>query len=213
MEWAGQDIGQIDVIEQPDCVWFNYGGLTHAALVKARVDPSLCCLFDEMKPLFGLDKVGTVRALVDGKRVVLYRCLTDQLGNLITPPPLSQPTDELKPYLRRCLLYRDAVGITTYRHNQFRVWDGRVLSWDEVTLDKTAPDSSIYTSRLGELRRWAFDNYRLELRDELGVSSSEQLNELLFQLRSELEALVERVDRDKIWLVDRICRRIQMLVT
>ncbi len=214
MEWNGQDIGPIEPYDCGEYILFLYRGETYAATPRPRRDPELSCILDELKYIFAAPKIGTVRAYIRGKRVVLERTLLDDKGNLIVPSQidLDRPLSRIaKGWLRNSLIFRDILGVTTRSYSRFLQIGDTILSVDEVSLAETT--GSIYSKRLTKLRDLAFEDYVQEVRQLLGISTAEDIIEYQALLTSLMEPLICRIDRSKIWLIDRARNRVQDLLS
>lgn len=205
MDWFGQDIGPVDVIDyNQHHIIFNYHWTRVGAYV-SRQHPSISCLVDELKPLFGLDKIGTLRGHFRGSPIVIQRCLTDDQGYPLVEQPI-QLVPQYLPSIKRCLMFRDLLGLNTKLSN-LRLRQ-QAVSYDDVSFKDVGPSTSVLTR---SLRNQLFTDYKVELREMIQLTDPQDIVQILTTVRSQVEGVINRVDRDLIWVADRICRRIQGL--
>lgn len=203
--WDGSDIGCLEVhayeTEMQTYLTFTRDGEEFMAEYNIRKEPSLCCLLDELKEVFGLDKIGTCRATIDGKLCLLQRVRLSPRGHPVRYLTVAQCLpDEEK--LALVLAFRLMVGIAT-TISCIRHGNGEILSYDEITITDKKP--------LKTLSKYVTRDHIIRLSGVTGTDS-QSITQGLAQLRSKIERVIHRVDREYIWLADWICRRVQRYI-
>jgi len=171
-----------------------------------RKTPTLCCILDELKPLFGLPKVGTHNY---GKYII-QRCRLSPRGNpieelFINQQVLKQLTHSQKEQVKMTMIFRDIVGIRTKMSDLcIRYPEGYVLSYHERSLD----DNYRCNKKYSDLSECV--TKMVGIKDPTDL---EHVNLVLQQLRSKIDEIVNRIDKDYIGLSGRVCQRIRHMLT
>ena len=171
-----------------------------------RRKPTLCCILDELKPVFGLPKVGTYRY---GKYLI-QRCRLSPRGNpieelFINQQVAKQLIDSQKEQVKMTMIFRDIVGITTKTSDLcIRYPEGCVVSYHERSLD----DRYRCNKKYSDLSKCVAKMVGIEDTTDL-----EHVNLVLQDLRSKIDGIVNRIDKDYIGLSGRVCRRIRHMLT
>lgn len=147
-------------------------------------------ILDEMKPLFGLQKVGTRRINIGSRKYVLKRILYDD--NFIYIDDDYDPDDYFEPSTLSTiseefinhLIFRYVFDLFPVGYKSFRVRENHIIAWREP---------SSFSFKKENIRRWElFDKYLSD------INISERLSYMCplsaIQLRWKVEEIVKRVD-------------------
>ena len=161
-----------------------------------QITTSLPSLSDEFKPIFSLSKIGTHRIKCSGK---LYLLIPE---NRLFSDKLSQTKDVNKirsEEIRKIFVYRELLGLRSTHHGSIRVDTTETLSFVESSIQMDVHVSVIPATAI---RRW-FSEVTFE--DQLQKMSETQE---VARLRWQLEDVVNRIDKNYIWIVNVIIRRL-----
>lgn len=217
LKWDGSLLGTIPpekftfVASTP---WTRYYrveiGDLHFYSAARRIADAMPAILDEIKPLFGLIKIGTHQIIVKSSRYLLLR--TRMRGNtLIEDAPLSC-VDCLKPSLkekiREVLVFREVAGISTTWERHIRISPNNLgekmpLSYDD---GRITSGGNVLTTKM--LRKWFGENTIEEVLQKMLSTSSRTSMTTIFFLRSALERIVTRIEPRMIWYVSIIIERV-----
>lgn len=171
---------------------------------------------DELKPLFGLQKLGRHYGCIGNKKVLISRCIygTDEpfssflLYRGIPPSPKPMKNinvDDIKYMVRRVYIYRWALGLTL--NHDASLWVRRppvtavspvITSWRETGIVTEPWKVSNRIPNTG-LKRW-FDNdwkqVNITLTQMVNEGSRQQSTTPLINLRFEIEDIIRRIDQN-----------------
>jgi len=197
--------------------------------VIARVKTSTTrhgCVIDELKPVFGLDKVGTHWAKIEGKFYLFYKCPVSGVlvAGKYTISVIEEYTlDEinyhpnLKQEVQKVFLFREILGISKNQPRTILLRRKRIgrttliqpIGTNEPNLNPAKQEKVISEAILEE---WFPD----EILDDaiikfLGFEGKtfEEVNLGIVELSWKMEEVINRVDPDIIICRDEILRRIR----
>lgn len=228
--WDGSYLGQfpssIIVCERNvhDLKYFHLklGSFYHFCIAKTTTS-DYPCLFDELKPLFGLSKLGTHTIHIENKYYLLMRpsvkgivCVYDhKLSDVLEYIDYTNPLNSsFINQMRRIFLFRDIVGLTVSNDSSIRlryVGKGYVPMSFKETKTCILQERSILPITI--LEKW-FNNMKITdvARQIMGIYESTDLSEYLFHFRNDVERIIKRVNRDLLWMsvyiVERLSDRI-----
>lgn len=141
------------------------------------------CLIDELKPVFGLTKMGTHHSRLKGKTIILSQ-----------PVVGSSPTQE---EIRQIMLMGDVLSLRIYEKDMYGL-DGRPGFQSCVTLNPQNKNGLFKTKVIKYFGDYG--KYR-------------QFCSAFFRdrptLLEEMEAVIDRVNRDKIWILNVVGSRLE----
>ena len=169
------------------------------------------CLIDEIKPVFGLYKIGTHWANYDGKKLLFLRVTVDSKGHIISDLTLDKiSSQKLSTEVRKIVAFRELLGMSKSFESSIIVrLVGQFVHVISFYDPNMAPSQSGSVVPNTVLEKW-FEETSLdrEVQKLVEINSLEELGEKLFHLRRELSEVVQRCDRESILFVDEILSRI-----
>lgn len=186
-------------------------GEKEVCLVRSATS-SLPCLIDEIKPIFGLEKIGTHWFKFKGKIMILIRLEREQ-DSVLEELTLNEfgYNKDLEYEIQKIFVFRELLGISKsyeksiiLRNKKFFI---KPISFYEPNMcpancSKVIPDSV--------LEKWFkgvnIDQIVLKL---IGVNSIENMNIVLSEIKSKMDQIVLRVDPNAVMHLDEIISRIR----
>lgn len=190
------------------------------------------CLFDELKILFNIGKIGTHWIYYNSKIYILLRVPIDPEGNFTYEFTIEYiyKTFGIKGFnknlcdqIRNIYIFREIFGIISsndsnicVRESPYSWRDHQIISTNELNIVGDL-DSSILSQRV--LNRWfngdsvnnEMDIHR-QLLDMINIDNYETMNAFVLKIRSHLEIIINRINRNLIWsisfFIDRMIRLI-----
>lgn len=153
------------------------------------------CIIDEMKPVFGVEKIGTRWTRSKSRYLIIYRVLIDSNGEPIPFHPWNGDRTNFE--FRKLVLFRNILNIGNSTESYYRICDGRIFNFREVSLNPSKPTTYISIQMLLA--------YKIDaelLRTVLGVRT-------LTTVSIEIENVLKRVDPKSITAEYYLTRRIQ----
>jgi hypothetical protein len=171
------------------------------------------CMIDELKPVFGLEKIGTHWVKIHSKIYILFKPEKDRKGEIIEELTLNEYKYDknLENEIQKIFLFREIVGVprNTEKNVILRMKGLYVqpLSFYESNL---SPKGSGKVLSNLVLDKW-FKNTDLDeaVCKFMGITSIEQINEILLPLHKKLEDVIQRTDPTSIMYVDEILSRLR----
>jgi len=184
---------------------------------------TVSCLIDELKPIFGLSKVGTHWCNQGGKIKILIRCIQTSdghikeeitLNNLNTLICDKSPPLLLTMQVQEIFTFRELLGVSCSYDSSVILREGGgsyyPISYYEpgmLTDDKKVIPVTI-------LDHWFEDTSIDEVVQRiLKIRRLDQLAQVLHDLREQIDEVIERVDRNtvihKSCIINRITERLQ----
>lgn len=221
-KWDGSNIGNIDhlikqheIIEDRIVLTFING---EKAFVN-RYDNAIPLIADELKPIFGLTKIGRHQCTIaaEGPIGIKRQAIISQIIGKEYPFSTSKEmskenilnTPDVQCYLQKSYLYRWALGFT--RNSDSALWVRTynsgvtvITSYREIKVDYENEKVQGAKMSAKSVKSW-FHGW--EKVDELTQTLFSDKN--LTQLRFDIENVVRRIDSNYIWWGLRIISRIQ----
>ena len=181
-------------------------------LLKAPRDTSVPCILDELKGCFGLDKLGTHRIKIGGRRYLMIRCtLTDILLNKF---PENKITSEFEEEMRKLITFRYILSVPHTQNSSFLARTCETL----VPCSFYEPQTFVHERTIDPperfMRRWFGEKdvcaYVLKL---LPKNKEEEWTPFLCRLRTDIETVIEAVDADYLWIGVYVIEKIAKLCT
>jgi hypothetical protein len=192
--------------------WIIKHGENEEICMKKNTKSSIPCLVDELKPVFGLEKIGTHWFRFKSKIMIIFKVNIEN-GVILEDLPLNEIEykRELETEIRRIFLFREFLGTTSnferniiLRHKNYFV---KPLSFYETSMvpshsGKVIPDTI--------LDKW-FKDTSLEqaIKTFFGVTKFEDINRILLDLKDNMSKIFLRVNPDAITNLDEIISRIR----
>lgn len=205
-KWDGSHVGAIDdLISEHQMV-----GKYLVVFLKDRTcgfinryDTSVPLIADELKPLFGLAKMGRHRCTVTGREAIITRYIEEE--GPFSPGVLTSPATVLA--IRRAYLFRWALGLLHnvdgslwYRKYKSGVIDVTSCRDSKIGYEKT---TSIITQAV--LKRWFNNDWSLVNETAHHVFGGRQIKAFL----SEIGTIIRRVDPNFGWWSNAIIGRLK----
>jgi hypothetical protein len=201
MNWNGSDIGEINHLIKSCELEGNYYLVTFIDNQQAYIfnfENSLPLIADELKPLFGLPKVGRHKCLINNKKILLCRKLGEET-------PFEESGNFFLTELQRIFIFRWALGFTltsTLRMRKLKSGVVSIISYQEnsINYDKNnnrrshIPD--IY------LKKW-FKNEDVE-----NVVKTIFTYEDFNRLRFKIDETIRNIDKEYVWWNSNIMERL-----
>jgi hypothetical protein len=174
---------------------------------------TVACLMDELKPVFGLEKIGTHWVKLHGKIYILFRPERDRDGQILEELTLDDYKYDkaIVREVQKIFLFREILGVTQNMEKnvilRIRGLYIQPLSFYESNL-KPSQAGKVLSNII--LDKW-FKDVDLDqaVADFFHITSIEEINGILLPLRQHLEEVVDRTDPSSIMYVDEICSRIR----
>lgn len=198
-------------------VQLQLGEENFLARIQQSRQPSFSNLVDELKAIFGLPKWGTHRLIIGSKLYLLTRLTLREDGYILEYPNLTQTniirTDEFKKQVQNILVFRDLLALSSTSETSLYIREGYPMSSCETgfKMDAVTNGKTVLSPRL--LKTW-FDETEpktvlcrlLDIHWPLPHLSD--ITVLLINKRSEIEAIIRRVDPQLIHLSRTLSERL-----
>lgn len=233
--WDGSDLGMIHassiigsgVSQLGDTYWvLDIGGHRAVCIVK-RLKTTFPLVVDELKPIFGLPKLGTHRIMVGHQAYLLIRAppmdprsneltedipldLIDEKTTLQGPSGTFRPHDDTLfiHQVRELFAFRELLGVSSSYEKSIRVRVGSAsttegarpypISYIEATM---VPHQEKRMTPETVMKRWfrgqSMDHVVAQLLD---ITERGEISAKLANLRGRLEEVIRRVDAQSIWV-------------
>ena len=181
-------------------------------MVRTMSNGTLSCLIDEIKPIFKLQKIGTHWIKYNGKKLILLKVNLNSEGAIIFDLTL-----DLLPYherlageVRKIFAFRELLGMTKSYEKSIILREYKKyivpISFYEPNME---PSCGKFILPKTVLEKW-FEDISIDevVKKMLEIESSQEITLKLYNLRSEIEKIVERCDRNCITFVDEILSRV-----
>lgn len=197
MNWDGSNIGPIKV------EYVNLTPFGHAVTLSDyttayihKYEDLIPLIADEIKPIFGLNKIGRHMCSVDDVPMIL----SQRHGDTFTCDDETDLGERDIDDIRRCCVFRWCLGFTLNGERDLWQLPDRITSYCErkYTHDITAPPTKI-------IRRWFRNHSRFE-QFIAHIFNGTPIS----QVRSRIEAIIMQFDPDQIEWINSIHRRLSM---
>jgi hypothetical protein len=187
------------------------------ARLQQSKQPSFSNLVDELKAVFGLPKWGTHRLIIGSKLYLLSRLTLREDGYILEYPNIPQTniirTDEFKKQVQDVLVFRDLLALSSTSETSLYIRQGYPMSSCETGFktDAVTNGKTVLSPRL--LKNWFEETEpKTVLCRLLGIvwplPHLSDVTELLINKRSEIEAVIKRVDPQLIHLSRTVSERL-----
>jgi hypothetical protein len=186
--------------------------LSFVCHMKRHKDVFLPCILDEIKPLFGISKIGTHRIRIGKLEYVLYKCF---MGDRLITKLSNSEKENIKEILQPQILYRVLFCVEDTKNASFiyrcsidkhRKRVSSVFSFCEIktTLGKEryCPTETFITHWFGDN---AIDEYLTEFIENLRIKyKKEDTLQLILWFQSEIETIIQRINKEYIWITSHL---------
>lgn len=184
------------------------------------------CIVDEIKGIFGIQKTGTRWFMRNDDVYILFKCVFDTKNDrILLDIPVSEIDDKslnsffpgrtLKDNIRRLIVFRELMSIEKTRMKDIllRVKENgaRLISDEEGKVkfgDCINTSTDIITQWFG-----GDETFLLKVLCSILPEKKLSLERRLYSLRVKLEEVINRIDKNSVWLVSSIIGRIALLLT
>lgn len=181
---------------------------TARCLLKALKNTSIPCILDELKVCFGMNKIGTHRIQIGKRMYVMYRCTLNDV--ILTKFPKNDMTEDLKLEMQKLIIFRYVLSIPFTRNSSFMVRNGsksrNVYSFyepqtfiGERTID---PSERFLCTWFGE------EDITNKCMEFIHKLPTEEWSEFLFRFNTDIDKIIQRLDKDYVWLSGFIIEKI-----
>lgn len=225
LQWDGSDIGSFSKSIIVGTEYFSKlmyvslkigDDLIHGILVQMQT--TLPCLFDELKTVFGLPKTGSHRIKIGSKRYILYKASYIS-GEIVHDKGLKDDLinsyPELRAIVSRFLTFRSIVGVSpnlmknikirqTSSHFVYPVSFNDKFTYDQKHGKYSEGKQSVTTAILKWFEYSSMKQHLLEMLNWNPDKIHDRSTELILELRSKINSVIQRVDPDFISLSQHI---------
>ena len=223
--WDGTDVSVL--INQCDIYEAKYNKLKYWVIHSPDKQTETCiarsskcslpCLVDELKPVFGLPKLGTHWCRLKNQTYVLIKCNKTKEGYIqeeITLNQIEQQTNLLRLQVQEVFAFRELLGVTCSYDSSVIIRDGRSGPYPISFYEPNMVTENTKVIPVTILDQWFGD---LSIDDVVKrlcrIQTIDKLGTVLYELRTKIEEVIERVDRRAITykncIIDRITQRLQ----
>lgn len=219
--WNGSYLGKV---ERDSLRETTYKGSKYASVYINRMlitgaikypHTNITCLLDEMKPLFGIAKVGTHSFRVGNRTCVIKRCSMSN-GSLVLDIPLRSvdvpPLDRDK--VRRIMVYRELVGVTMTSESSivYRMFPGCTIILDLI--DRGMVDGEKLVVPESMLSKWSPEETIPELgRRFLSLYTREDVDKFAVRVEEKWNNLCSTMAPEESWRSQRIRMRVKKILS
>jgi hypothetical protein len=161
-------------------------------------------IIDELKPIFGLPKIGRHKCSIEGINMLIAR-RENKLENVLEPG--QGDIDDI----RRCIVFRHLFGIITYGDCLWYRPGTGIISYKELTVDFNKKGSKISKTNI---TKWFRGDYGLvnSITLEMLKSTNKEdytLTKLAQLTRCRINTVINRINKDMIAISSGFMSRIQ----
>lgn len=180
------------------------------------------CLIDELKPVFGLQKLGTHWCRFKGKVKILIRCVLNEEGHIkeeINLNMIDVVSSLLKMQIQEIFAFRELLGITCSYTSSIILRDSRDGSVYPVSFYEPNMVFDQKVIPVTVLEKWFDDDMTIDMTVQrlMKIRDINQIGVVLHNIRNKIEETIERVDRRTIGfeaqILGRISERLQTSLT
>lgn len=225
LKWDGSDIS--DFLDRKEVYWEE--GIYEKSIIwriyyknsSSKTQEEICyvracstylpCIIDEFKTMFHIEKIGTHYTKYKGKCLILLKP-NIQNGKIIQEISLDQVEVKDKLFIeevRKIFLFRELIGITRSTEKSIicRVINGvKPISFYEPNMKPNKNGKILSNKNLNKWFNGSLDNYLIKF---LKIKDKHCITKVIFNLRIEMEKIVNRIDKKAIGYIDQILSRIQ----
>ena len=220
-KWDGSDVTDFINNEKTFIREAEYKKITYWVIINEKeretcsVKPTtslLSCLIDEMKPIFGLEKIGTHWFKFKGKNMLMHKleivdgCILEEL----TLKDVKY-NEKLEPEVQKIFIFREILGMSksfessiVLRNKKFFI---KPVSFYEPNMVPSKKSNVLPNTILDKwFSKTSVDKVVLKM---FKLDKIENLTSVLLELKTKLDKIVERVNPDAVTNIDEILSRIR----
>ena len=175
------------------------------------------CLIDELKPVFGLPKLGTHWFIYKKKMKMLIKCVRTKKGYIkeeITLNKIEVCTRLLILQIQEIFTFRELLGVTCSYESSIIIRESKNSIYPISYYDPNMTIKDVKVIPFTVLNKWfkgtSIDNVVKRL---LKIYKIDRIGEVLYNIRNKIEKIIERVDKRaisyKTCIINRITERLQ----
>lgn len=225
-KWDGTDV--TDLISKCDIYGAKFNKLNYWVIQHPDYDDQVCivrstkcslgCLVDELKPVFGLPKLGTHWCRLGNKVYILIRCVKNTDGSIKEELTLnmlgSSSSSLLTLQIQEIFAFRELLGVTCSYESSIIIREGKAGPYPISFYEPNMATEDTKVIPFTVLEKWFVDTSMDEVVKRLcRVNNINRLPTVLHELRTSIEEVIDRVDRRAITykncIVNRITQRLQ----
>lgn len=226
-QWDGTDVS--DIISRSDIYEAEYGknkywiiqNVKKVTCLMRNSKSTIPCLIDELKPVFGLQKLGTHWCKQGGKIRILIKCVETSEGHIkeeLSINKLETYSPLIKLQIQEIFAFRELLGVTCSYSSNIIIRECKnnlyPISFYEPNMLTT--DTKIIPFTV--LEKWFNDSsIDFVVKRLCKIHSLDRLSVVLHNLRNSIEETIDRVDRRlityKSCIINRITERLQTTLT
>lgn len=207
-----EDVYWEEAIYEKYVLWRIYHKKLEEICYVRSCSSTISCLIDELKPVFKIEKMGTHFTKFHGRMLILLKpnIVNNVVIEDISLSQVNVKEETFKDQIRNIFLFRELMGVSrsTEKSIIFRQYKDIIkpISFYEPNMNPNKDYKVISNTVLNKWFDGSIDTY---MREFLNISKREEITETLFKLRSEMEKIVNRIDKRAIAYVDAILNRIR----
>lgn len=223
-KWDGSEV--TDIINKSDIYEFNHNKLKYwiikylnfseTCIIKSCKN-TIPCMIDELKTVFGLQKLGTQWFTHDNRKKLLIKCIKNKNDDIVEEIRLKQVkkiSKLLTLQVQEIYTFRELLGITMsfdssiiYRKNKYGGYPISFVESNMKSEDKKNIPNTVLNKWFGEV---TIDSVVMRI---FKIYDINQLNKTLFMARNQMEKIINRVEKNNIsylsYIMNRITQRLQ----
>lgn len=220
-KWDGSEISDFindkkTIIEEGNYECNTYWQITCEEIKEICIARStkctLACLIDEIKPIFGLEKMGTHWAKFKNKKYILIKPEIIK-GIIIKEITLNQINynRRIEKDVQKIFIFRELLGMSKNFETSIvlrkKGLEIKAISYYEPNM---TPSNSGKVLPNTVLEKW-FKNTSidLEVKKMFNIEKLDNINYVLFELRGKLEKIFYRLDPESVTNLDEILSRVR----
>lgn len=178
---------------------------------------NLPCLVDELKPVFGLQKMGTHWCRQGGKTHVLIKCFYTKKGYIkeeVTLNMIDVTTPLLKLQIQEIFTFRELLGVTCSYESSIIIREGRSGPYPISFYEPNMATIDTKVIPFSVLDKWFEDSsIDIVVKRLCRIHNIDRIGVVLHNIRTQIDEIIERVDRRTIsyksCIMNRITQRLQ----
>ena len=172
----------------------------------------LPCIIDEIKPVFGLEKVGSHSCKFKGRILILLKLVMEE-GNILQELSLDKIgyKSQIEKDVQKIFIFRELLGMSKNFESSIILRKKGYFIKPISFYDPNMSPGNIKTVLPNTILEKWFKDTDLDkvVLKMFNVNKVENINSVLLELKSKLDKIVERVNPDAITHIDEIIARIR----